>query len=166
MKTFIIAALTADGFIAENDAHAATWTSKADKEFFKTRTKEAGIMVMGSKTFDTIGKALPGRKTIVYSRSKSYEEAGVEVTSESPVDLVARLEQEGAKEVAVCGGSSIYTLFMKSGLVSKLYLTVEPIVFGAGLSLFNEKTEAGLSLVSSTPLEGGAVLMEYDVIRN
>ncbi len=164
MKAFIIAALTADGFIAENSSHAATWTSKADKEFFRKRTKEAGVMVMGSKTFETIGKALPGRKTVVYTSSKSYE--GVETTKESPAELLARLEKEGFSEAAICGGSSIYTLFMKSGLVSKLYVTVEPVTFGTGMGLFNEKMNTTLSLVSSTPLEGGAVLLEYDVIKS
>lgn len=163
MKAFIIAALTADGFIAKDSSHAAAWTSKADKKFFRERTAQAGVIVMGSKTYDTIGKALPNRRNVVYTRSKRYD--GAETTAEAPKDLFARLEAEGAKEVAICGGASVYTLFMKSGLVSKLYLTVEPLAFGKGITLFDEALDLKLSLASSTPLEGGAVLLEYEVLK-
>lgn len=159
MKIFIIAALTADGFIAKNSAHGASWTSKADKEFFKEATKRAGVVVMGSKTYETIGKPLPGRRTIVLSRSKKFE--GIEMSSETPRELAARLENEGLRELAVCGGSAVYTEFMESGLVDALYLTIEPVMFGAGIGLFNKNLDVSLELVSSRPLEGGAVLLEY-----
>jgi dihydrofolate reductase len=61
MKVFVIAALSADGFIAQAEDHVADWTGTEDKKLFVQLTKEAGIMVMGSKTLATIGRALPGR---------------------------------------------------------------------------------------------------------
>ncbi|MEK7152944.1 MAG: dihydrofolate reductase, partial [Patescibacteria group bacterium] len=84
--------LTADGFIGRDASHLSDWTSPEDKKLFIRLTKEAGVMVMGSRTFATIGRALPGRKTIVYtSKPEDFVMEGVEATSETPADLVARL---------------------------------------------------------------------------
>lgn len=163
MKTFIIAALTADGFIAKSADHKADWTSKADKKFFQAKTKEAGVVIMGSRTYETVGMPLKDRRNIVYTRNKKFE--GVETTNEEPGTLLSRLEKEGVREVAVCGGASIYSLFMESGLVDKLFLTIEPISFGQGISLFDKAMESKLELVDATKLEGGAVVLEYNVIR-
>lgn len=161
MNVFIIAALTADGFIAKNTDHLASWTSKADKKRFVELTKKAGVMVMGSKTFKTIGKALPGRRTIVYSSQKEMT-PGIETTSEDPQTLVERLEKEGCQSLAICGGGSIYTLFMESGLVKKMYLTIEPLVFGKGLTLFNKEINASFTLTSVEKVDS-TLLLEYTV---
>ncbi len=166
MKTFIIAALTADGFIAKGHDHVTTWTSKADKIFFKETTQRAGVMVMGSKTFETIGRALPGRRNIVLSGTKKFGGIyGIETSAESPRELVERLRREGVQELAICGGAGVYTSFMKEGLIDTLYITVEPILFGRGLCLFNENLEVKLELKETRPIGDGAVLLEYTVIK-
>lgn len=166
MKTFIIAAVTADGFIGRNSTHSADWTGSEDKKVFVRLTKEAGVMVMGSRTFATIGRALPGRRTIVYTHNPaSITAEGVETTSESPADLVSRLEREGAPAVAICGGAAIYSLFMQAGVVDELYLTVSPLLFGQGLPLFDQPLDTGLALLESTPLDNGSVLLHYAITR-
>jgi dihydrofolate reductase len=159
---FIIVAVTADGFIAKNPTHAAMWTSKDDKKRFVEITKRAGVVVMGETTFKTLPKPLKDRVNIVYSFDKQFE--GAEVTQKSPADLIKELDERGFKEIAICGGSSIYTMFMKSGLIKKLYLTIEPAIFGAGMKLFNEDIDMKLKLVSSTVGESGSLLLEYDVV--
>lgn len=151
--------MTADGFIAKNAHHLASWTSKEDKKFFVQKTKAAGVMIMGANTYETIGKPMPGRLTIVYSRSKQYE--GVEVTSLPPAELLASLKARGHTEVAICGGASIYTMFMKAGVVDTLFLSVEPLLFGTGVSIFNEQLEQNLQLISSTKLSDSVLLLEY-----
>ena len=163
ISAFIIVATTLDGFISPLEhTNSTTWTSGADKEFFKKRTKEAGVIVMGRTTFETIGKALPERKVIVYSPDALNIE-GVETTTLPPQELLAQLEKEGFSEVAICGGSSIYSLFLRSGCVSKLYLTLEPILFGDGIPLFKDIPQTKLSLVSSTPLDKNTLLLEYTI---
>lgn len=164
MKVFIIAALTADGFIGRDGGHSADWTGGEDKKVFVRLTKEAGVMVMGSRTFATIGRALPGRRNIVYtSRPEQIKTEGVETTNETPFKLIKRLEQEGANAVAICGGATIYDLFMREGLVDELYITYVPIVFGQGVTLFSGKLNAQLELKETTPLSDGSVLMHYIV---
>lgn len=165
MKVFIIAAVTADGFIGRDSGHSADWTGAEDKKIFVRLTKEAGTMVMGSRTFDTIGRALPGRRNIIYTRrSEAYAHVeGIETTSESPKALLKRLEGEGVKSVAICGGTNIYDLFMQAGVVTELYLTVVPIVFGTGVRLFEHQLLNQLDLLETTQLEGGALLLRYAV---
>src|SRR5436305_814051 len=116
MKVFIIAALSADGFISQHTEQLADWTSKDDKKLFIELTKRAGVIVMGNTTYKTIGRPLSGRKTIVYSRSSMLGH-DIEVTQEEPMILLRRLEEAGYNEVAICGGKSIYDLFLAAGVV-------------------------------------------------
>lgn len=167
IKPFIIVCQTADGFIAKDSEHAAVWTSKDDKKRFIENTKRAGVMVMGLRTFKTLGRALPGRLNIVYSDLPDNPVIdGVEYTSLSPADLIKSLDERGFKEVAICGGTSIYTMFMKSGLIQKLYLTIEPKLFGKGMGIFNDDLDFDLELVETTKTEGGTIFSEYEVRYN
>ena len=166
MRVFICAALTADGFIGRSSDHIATaWTSDEDKKFFTRITKEAGVIVWGLNTFKTVGRALPGRRTIVYARNSEFTPPpGVEVTKEAPSDLIKRLEREGATQLAVCGGTQIYTMFMKAGIVDDLYLNVHSVLFGSGLTLFNDDLRNNLRLVSVDQLGPDTVSIHYTVV--
>lgn len=164
MKVFIIAALTADGFIGRDGGHTADWTGGEDKKVFVRLTKEAGTIVMGSRTFATIGRALPGRRNIVYtSHPDQITTEGIETTNEHPKELIARLEKEGANAVAICGGATIYDLFMREGLVDELYFTYVPIIFGKGVNIFSSKMNHKLKLEEQTTLADGSVLAHYIV---
>ncbi len=163
MKTFLIAALSADGFIAKDSGHLADWTSKEDKKFFLEITKKVGVIIMGQNTYETIGKPLPDRLNIVYSYDKKYE--GVEVTQKNPKELLEDLEKRGYREVVIGGGSQIYTMFMEKGLVDTLYLSVEPVIFGKGLTLFNKELDIKLELEKELKLGEKTILLEYTVIH-
>lgn len=163
MKVFIIAAQTADGFIAKDEHHAAYWTSKEDKAHFVEHTKRAGVVVMGSTTFKTLPRAMKDRLNIVYSRSQHFE--GAETTEEDPITLIENLSKRGYKEVAICGGSKIYTMFLKAGVVDTIYLTIEPVLFGKGISIFNEELNVQLQLVHHHKTDTGTFLLEYKVLN-
>ncbi len=164
MIVSLIGAISADGFIAASEAqNSLTWTSKEDTRFFVEKTKEIGTLVMGRKTFDTIGKPLKGRRVIVMSRtplSRIEGEYGgvVEYTSESPKELVARLETEGVAKLVVCGGAMIYAQFLQAGLVHELFLTIEPVIFGEGTLLAPGCGRVNMTLVDSQPLGPGMLL--------
>lgn len=164
MKTVLVAAVTADGFIGRTSAHFADWTGKADKKLFVQITKEAGTVIMGSNTFATLGRPLKDRRTIVYtSRPEAIEAEGIETTAETPGELVRRLEQEGATGLAIIGGASIYTQFLAAGVVDELYLTVVPVLFGSGVRLFNQELDVRLELFETRPLDENTVLLHYKV---
>jgi len=162
MKVTLIAALSADGFIARSTHELADWTGNEDKKFFTEITKRAGVMVMGRTTFETIGRALPGRQTIVYSH-RPLDVEGVEVTTEPPVDLLKRLEAAGYTEVTICGGSAVYAQFMQAGLVTNVYLTVVPCMFGTGISLFDQSLDVQLKLLETRNLSDNVITLHYEV---
>ena len=162
MNCFIIAAITTDGFIAKDPTHTAfTWTSKDDKKRFIELTKQAGVVVFGRTTYETIGRPLKDRLNIVYSTTKNFE--GTETTSKEPQELLHDLEARGFKNVAICGGSHIYTLFIKAKVVTKIFLTTEPLLFGTGITLFEQQLDIKLKLVTSSTIPTGTIFAEYEV---
>lgn len=165
MKVFIIAALSADGFIGQDSSQSSlNWTRKEDTRFFVQRTKQAGTMVVGSTTFKTFNKALPERRIIVYTNHpEEITVQGVESTDLEPKELAKKLEAEGVKELAIAGGSTIYKMFMDSGLVDELYLTIEPVLFGQGIPLFNGPLTVQMSLLDITKLNEDTTLLHYAV---
>ncbi len=162
IKVFLIAAMTMDGFIARDEKHASFgWNSKEDKKRFVELTKRAGVVIMGSTTYNTLPGLLKERVNIVYSRDKKFE--GAEMTQKAPAELLKELEARGFKEVAICGGSKIYTMFMKAKVVDRIYLTVEPLIFGKGIPLFSDELQFRLKLISASQGQDGALLLEYNV---
>jgi dihydrofolate reductase len=168
MKTFMIAAISVDGFInREESSTSIDWTSREDSKLYTTITTGAGVMVMGARTFAQINRSLPGRRIIVYTthpeRVGSFE--GVETTSEQPAELLRRLEADGCDEVAICGGSTIYQQFMEAGRVDEIYLTIEPLLFGSGVKLFDGELNQHLQLQRLEKLNDNTLFLVYSVLR-
>ncbi|MEA2056168.1 MAG: dihydrofolate reductase family protein, partial [Patescibacteria group bacterium] len=85
------------------------------------------------------------------------------VTSVSPKELLAQLEEQGFKQLAVCGGSSIYQQFLEAGIVDELILTVEPALFGQGVNLFKKPLQKKLKLIESKQINNqGTLLCTYE----
>lgn len=168
MKVVLVAAITADGFIGRDDSDLSTkWTSKEDAKFFRSLSKEMRNLVVGSKTFATFNRKIEGRKFYVFSRQGTVAnlyENELEVVQESPVELVTRLKNEGLEKLMIAGGSSIYTQFMQAGVVDELYLTVEPVLFGEGVRLFNAKVETLITLVETLTLSEQTTVFHYKVV--
>src|SRR4029077_13639552 len=61
MRVLILAAITVDGKIARADAEFTGWSSHEDKRLFARTSREAGVVVMGRRTFETLPAPLPGR---------------------------------------------------------------------------------------------------------
>jgi len=163
MKVILVMAVTADGMIARNSMQLVDWTGKADKKYFIHITREAGAMIMGSKTFDTIGKILPGRKNIVMTRDKTRisQDRGLIFTDQSPGEIVKDLQAEGFESAALIGGSVVNTLFMKENLINEIHVTIVPRLFGKGLSLFNKSLDARLELLDVREIDNSHVLLKY-----
>ncbi|MGO4342294.1 dihydrofolate reductase [Pedococcus sp. 2YAF34] len=98
----LIAAVGRNGVIgADNDM---PWHLPEDFAFFK-RTTMGHPMVMGRNTFDSIGRVLPGRRTIVVTRQQDWSHPDVE-TAHSLTEALALAGP--ASEVFVCGGGQVY----------------------------------------------------------
>ncbi len=84
------------------------WHLPADLAFFK-KTTSGHPIVMGRKTYESIGRPLPKRRNIVLTRDTSWSAVGVEVIH-APDDLVMLPGMEG--RVFIIGGSEIYAAFL------------------------------------------------------
>lgn len=93
------------------------WHLPADLAYFKKTTLGKPI-IMGRKTFQSIGRPLPGRKNIVISRDDSFQAKGVEVVNS--VDAALALVND-CKEVMVIGGGAIYQHCLAAA--QRLYIT-------------------------------------------
>ena len=168
MNITIIAAISADGKIAERTSQSSMdWSSKEDMRFFVEKTKEARAMIMGRTTFETIGKPLKDRLIIVLSREPGKSIPGqVEWTSESPQTIVSNLERRGYTNVIIAGGSQIYTLFLQERLVTDLYLTIEPVLFGStGVPFIADTGRINLRLLETTSLSPQSVVHHFEVVQ-
>ena len=164
MNCFIIAAMSADGYIAKDPSLPSTvWTGKEDKKRFVELSKRARVVIMGQNTWKTLGgRPLKDRLNIVYSHERLADmPEAVEITSKTPTELLKTWKAVVSPKQPFAAARRYYTMFMKSGLVNKLYLTIEPIVFGNGVRLFKEEMDFKLKLMNSTQTENSALLLEY-----
>jgi dihydrofolate reductase len=95
------------------------WRLPEDLKFFKKTTNGHG-MVMGRKTFDSIGKPLPNRENVILTRNTSFQPEGCLVLH-SVEEVVKWSEQRGGENF-IMGGREIYKQFIPH--VDKLYVTL------------------------------------------
>ena len=113
---------TADNNIIGKD-NDMPWHLPADLAYFKKVTLGKPI-IMGRKTYESIGRPLPGRRNIVISRDQHYAAAGIDtVTSvEQALNLVNGSDGlEPVKEIMVIGGGAIYQHCLEKA--DRLYIT-------------------------------------------
>jgi dihydrofolate reductase len=90
------------------------WHLKEDLQHFKKLTT-GKIILMGRKTFESIGRPLPNRTNIILTRDKLFSPEGVTVIHDPEMlfDYVLNLEKEDEDlEVVICGGEEIYKLYL------------------------------------------------------
>ena len=95
------------------------WHLPNDLKYFKNLTWGMPIL-MGRKTFESIGKALPGRKSIVITRNNDWQREGVEVVH-SIEEAIQKAEGYGVKEIFVIGGAEIFKTALP--VANRIYLT-------------------------------------------
>ena len=93
------------------------WRLSDDLRRFKAVTMGKPI-VMGRKTYESIGRPLPGRQNIVITRQPGFEAPGCDVVGSKEAALAAAGD---ADEIMVIGGSEVYALFLPDA--GRLYLT-------------------------------------------
>ncbi len=159
-------AITADGKIAKSSDHFPDWTSKEDKKMFMSVTKEAGVVIMGDKTFFTFPKPLPDRLNVVFTLEKNpVETENVKWVSGEPEKVIAELEKMGHKSAILGGGTYMNSQFLERKLIDEIWLTVEPKIFGDGLGLFGGDFNAELKLIGVEKINDDSVVLKYKVLK-
>lgn len=121
MRLSIVVAMAENRVIG--NAGGIPWRLAGDLKNFKSLTMGKPL-IMGRKTFESIGKPLPGRTNIVITRNTFYQKEGIHVVDgrESALDtakVVAMMEK--TDEIMVIGGSRIYEMFLPTA--DRLYVT-------------------------------------------
>lgn len=113
----MIAALAKKQVIGKNNL--MPWHMPADLAHFKRVTLGKPVL-MGRKTFESIGRPLPGRRNLVISRNPDYQAEGIEVVGSVEAAL-ALLAGSSVEELMVIGGGHLYAEMLPSA--DCLYLT-------------------------------------------
>jgi len=111
----IIAAVAGNRIIGKGNK--LPWKIPADMEHFKNLT-DGHTVIMGRKTFESIGRPLPGRKNVVMSRNSNFKAEGCYVIHSA----AEALELAGSEEVFVMGGAELYAEFMD--YAERMYITL------------------------------------------
>ncbi|MCY1081415.1 dihydrofolate reductase [Archangium lansingense] len=114
MKISAIVAMATNRCIGRDNT--LPWRLPADLKRFKQLTM-GHTLIMGRKTYESIGRPLPGRTTLVVTRQRDYAPEGVQVAH----SLEQALEQARGDEVFIAGGADLYRQAMEH--VRRLYLT-------------------------------------------
>jgi dihydrofolate reductase len=168
MKLILLMALTLDGKTGKSADHFPDWTGSADKRLFARLSRKAGVVIMGSRTFDTIGIPLPERKNVVLTRNRNRRSRWPNLVyrHDSPKDILADLEAEGFSEAILAGGTLINSLFAAEGLIDEIVVTISPLIFGKGLSLFGEEIAMALALEAVEQIDDQVVCLKYRVPKH
>ena len=100
----LIAAISENNVIGNNGQ--IPWDLKDDLNFFREKTL-GDVVVMGRKTFESIGKPLPSRRNVILT---SGEILGMEYYSS--VEDIVEIAKDCSRNVWICGGSSVYESFI------------------------------------------------------
>lgn len=115
MRLSIIVAMDTNQLIGKNNA--LPWHLPADLAYFK-KTTIGKTVLMGRKTYQSIGFALPNRRNIVISRNADFQTQNCEVVSSIDDALILTKNDD---EVMVMGGASFYEQMLPSA--DRLYIT-------------------------------------------
>ncbi|MER2491005.1 dihydrofolate reductase [Catenovulum sediminis] len=118
MKLSMIAAMTPERAIGKDNK--LLWHMPADLKFFKQTTLNKPI-IMGRKTFDSIGRPLPGRLNIVVSRQTRAPHPDVKLANSPEQALEIAKQHADSEEIVVIGGGHIYETFLPYADI--LYIT-------------------------------------------
>lgn len=115
----IIAAITDNNALGKDNK--LLFRLKKDMAHFKNITTD-NVVIMGRKTYESIGKTLPNRVNIILSRNmKSNEDFYTFDSIEKAIEWSK--ENYPQKEIFIIGGASVYDKALKDDIVDKLYMT-------------------------------------------
>jgi len=166
IRAAIIAVMSANGVLSRGSSLAVDWSSREDKKFFKNLTRKMGVVVMGRKTFETLNyKPLSGRLNVVLSRTPHHYRDPLSenliITDMPPEKLLHFLQERGYNDVAIIGGPQIFSLFLEHGLITDIYLTIEPIVLSGDVHFQLVEHDHFLKLLELRKLSSDSILLHY-----
>ena len=171
MKVILYMATSVNGNITSGKSDS-DWVDKADWKMFHKVITDSGVMVMGSETYKQFATDFPqkGALNVVVTKKKNLlakNIKGVLFTNKSPKELITELSKQGYKQIALIGGETLNTSFIKENFIDEVYVDIHPLLIGKGLRLFGEinKYFKKLKLMNVTKMDHDLVLLRYKVTK-
>jgi dihydrofolate reductase len=165
-------ASTLDGFIAHEDHTIGGFVAEGEhvSDYLDSLKNDYDAVLMGRRTYEFgfqfgVTNPYPWMKQYVVSRSMgSSPDANVELVSENIIDFVRELKEGVGKDIYLCGGAELATGLLAGGLIDKIILKLNPVLFGSGVPLFSEAMkQTDLELTGSRVYGNGVILLNYRV---
>ena len=163
---FAVVAVTIDGFIARFPGHKVNWTSKEDKIHLHKMEDRADVLLLARTSYEVAKKHLSKRNCLVITRKiNTIEKKGELLTYINPqkTSIKKFIKKNGYKKICVLGGRGVYNYTLEHSLIDDIFLTIEPVVFGEGIGIFNKKVMLRrFNLISIKKLnKKGTILLHY-----
>jgi dihydrofolate reductase len=168
MKVILYMAITTDGFIATKGGDSE-WVTEAGVAKFNGMINECGALIMGNTTFQQYRGQFfpkPGVTNIIVSTKGDPNPEENVVFVKSPKEALKAAESKGLTKVLLIGGGKVNASFLKENLIDEIYLDVHPLVFGAGINLFDGiETNIKLEKIDTEDLGTNQILLHYKIVK-
>ncbi len=169
-------AVSLDGFISHQDGSVDGLLMEGEHaEEFAQSLEEYDAVLMGRKTYEfgfQFGlkpgqPAYPNLHHYIFSRSLDFESSEhVTMVNSDALEKISDIKQQEGKEIWLCGGGELAGLLLDNGLIDKLTLKINPVIFGAGRKLFGAcKKAVDLEYQSCKTYSNGVQLSAYNVLK-
>lgn len=137
---------------------------KIPSDFERMKVLTAGHpIVMGRRTFESIGRVLPNRTNIIITSNTDFEVEGAVIVNSLEMAIEAAEDSPGANEIFIFGGGQIFKESLEKGLVDRLYLTIVEGDYGAD-TFFPQYSE--FKIVSEENREEGKYKFKFQVLED
>ena len=184
-KIFAFIMTTLDGYYEGPNQEFDFWV--VDEEFNRfaaEQLNEADTLVFGRVTYEGMAAYWPTQsaeqddpgvaakmnhlpKIVVSTTLAKAEWANTRIIRDDVAQRVAELKQQPGKDIAILGSSRLTVSLLKAGLVDEVRLMINPVVLGAGPSVFSGAGEKiRLRLLKTRPFDSGNVLLTYGPVSS
>ncbi|MBI4039504.1 dihydrofolate reductase [Candidatus Daviesbacteria bacterium] len=168
MEVILYMAISANGMIAKSDDDTS-WISKEEWDSYSLAVRSAGCLVVGRRTYHILTEQpefteFKDIKLAVVSKEDFATLAPNHLVAHSPKEALELLKD--FKKVIVAGGGILNASFLVENLIDEIYLDIEPIIFGDGIPVFQDKNcERRLKLIGQKKITDAVIQLHYEVLK-
>ena len=168
MKVILYMAISLNGMIAKSDDDTS-WISKEEWDSYSLAVRTAGDLIVGHRTYNILTKQpefseFKDVKLVVVAQEDFQTMTQNHLVAHSPKEALKLLSN--FEQVVVAGGGTLNASFVEENLVDDIFIDIEPIILGQGVSLFRDKNfERNLKLVGQKKISDNEIQLRYEVLK-
>ena len=168
MKVILYMAISLNGMIAKSDDDTS-WISKEEWDSYSLAVRTAGNLIVGHRTYNILTKQpefseFKDVKLVVVAQEDFQTLAKNHLVAHSPKEALKLLSD--FEKVVVAGGGTLNASFVEENLVDDIFIDIEPIILGQGVSLCRDKNvERNLKLVGQKKISDNEIQLRYEVLK-